>query len=90
MDAAFCTLNKRRGIGVLVQIKIFDWMIVYLSKIRQPDLGPKRQADDYSRYPDGALLLSGPRGKSIFSATFRELTETRLGKEESAAADHML
>jgi hypothetical protein len=35
-------------------------------------------------------ILTGPRGKSIFSASFRELTDTRLGKEESAAADHML
>jgi hypothetical protein len=34
--------------------------------------------------------LPGPRGKSIFSAGFRELTDTRLGKEESAAADRML
>jgi hypothetical protein len=33
---------------------------------------------------------TGPRGKSIFSAVFRELTDTRLGKEESAAADRML
>jgi hypothetical protein len=34
--------------------------------------------------------LSGPRGKSVFSAGFGELTDTRLGKEESAAADGML
>jgi hypothetical protein len=34
--------------------------------------------------------VSGPRGKRIFSAGFRELTDTRLGKEESAAADRML
>jgi hypothetical protein len=34
--------------------------------------------------------IAGPRGKSIFSAGFRELTDTRLGKEESAAADRML
>jgi hypothetical protein len=33
---------------------------------------------------------TGPRGKSIFSAGFRELTDTRLGKEESAAADRIL
>jgi hypothetical protein len=33
---------------------------------------------------------AGPRGKSFFSAEFRELTDKRLGKEESAAADHML
>jgi hypothetical protein len=32
------------------------------------------------------VSLPGPRGKSIFSAGFRELTDTRLGKEESAAA----
>jgi hypothetical protein len=30
------------------------------------------------------------QGKSIFSAGFRELMDTRLGKEESAAADRML
>jgi hypothetical protein len=35
-------------------------------------------------------VLTGPRGKSIFSASFRELTDKRLGKEESAAADHIL
>jgi hypothetical protein len=33
---------------------------------------------------------TGPRGKRIFSASFCELTDTRLGKEESAAADQML
>jgi hypothetical protein len=34
--------------------------------------------------------VPGPRGKNICSAGFRELTDTRLGKEESAAADRML
>jgi hypothetical protein len=32
-------------------------------------------------------MCTGPRGKSFFSAGFRELTDTRLGKEEYAAAD---
>jgi hypothetical protein len=32
----------------------------------------------------------GPRGKSFFSAGFSELADTRLGKEDYAAADHML
>jgi hypothetical protein len=40
--------------------------------------------------PNSNDALTGPRGKSIFSAGFRELTDTRLGKEESAAADRML
>jgi hypothetical protein len=31
----------------------------------------------------------GPRGKSFFFAGFCELMDTRLGKEESAAAEHM-
>jgi hypothetical protein len=35
-------------------------------------------------------FLTGPRGKGVFSAGFRELTDTRLGKEGYAAADHML
>jgi hypothetical protein len=35
-------------------------------------------------------FFPGPRGKSFFSAGFRELTDTRLGKEESVAVDHML
>jgi hypothetical protein len=34
-------------------------------------------------------LLTGSRGKRFFSAGFRELTDTILGKEESAASDHM-
>jgi hypothetical protein len=37
-----------------------------------------------------SLLYTGPRGKSFFSAGFRELTDTRLWKEESAADDHIL
>jgi hypothetical protein len=47
---------------------------------------PKVGAD----IPEVCNEQSGPRGKSIFSAGFRELTDTRLGKEESAAADRML
>jgi hypothetical protein len=35
-------------------------------------------------------LVPGPGGKSFFSAGIRELTDTRLEKEEYAAADHML
>jgi hypothetical protein len=35
-------------------------------------------------------LVLGPRGKSFYSTGFRELMDTRLGKEEFAAADHML
>jgi hypothetical protein len=36
------------------------------------------------------IIVPGPRGTSFFSADFRELTDTRRGKEESAAADNML
>jgi hypothetical protein len=38
----------------------------------------------------GSIPVTGPRGKSFFSAGFSELTDTRLGKEDYAAADHML
>jgi hypothetical protein len=33
---------------------------------------------------------SGPHVRSVFSPGFRELMDTRLGKEYSAAADHMI
>jgi hypothetical protein len=33
-------------------------------------------------------FVTDPRDKSFFSAGFRELTDTRLGKEESAASPH--
>jgi hypothetical protein len=35
-------------------------------------------------------MAAVPRSKSFFSAGFHKLTETRLGKEEYVAADHML
>jgi hypothetical protein len=39
--------------------------------------------------PHEGHLEAGPRGKSFVSAGFREPTDTILGKEDSAAADHM-
>jgi hypothetical protein len=48
----------------------------------------------FGAYVAGCALVywfvPGPHGKSFFSAGFRELVDTRLWKEEYAAADHML
>jgi hypothetical protein len=58
--------------------------------MRQPYLGGRGTPHHSLGTTWRLQSVPGPRGKSIFSAGFRELTDTRLGKEESAAADRML
>jgi hypothetical protein len=79
-------------------LKLWDKLLpqatITLNLLRKSRINPRMSAYaqlnghfDFNRTP---LAPPGPRGKSIFSASFRELTDTRLGKEESAAADYML
>jgi hypothetical protein len=88
----FATDVVTMGGSVELPVKIHNSAIV-------PDFSLKHAPFDVSlqcamaiilkRSQDQTFSAPGPRGKSFFSTGFCELMDTRLGKEESAAADHM-